>query len=61
MLDQGEEKMKDYEIFYQLLSLISEEEKSILAFTLKSSRIDEKKRLLVEYLRKYKKSISYLN
>ena len=53
--------MKEYEIFYQLLSLISEEEKTILAFTLKSSKIDEQKDLLVKYLTKYKKSISYLN
>lgn len=53
--------MREYEIFYELLSLISEEEKTILAFTLKSSKLDEQKNLLIKYLRKYKKSIWYLN
>lgn len=53
--------MREYAIFYELLNLISEEEKAILAFTLKSNKEDDQKSLLVEYLRKYKKAISYLN
>ena len=53
--------MREYEIFYELLNLISEEEKTILAFTLKSSKLDEQKNLLIQYLKKYRKSISYLN
>ena len=53
--------MREYIIFYELLGLISEEEKTILAFTLKSSKVADQKNLLIKYLRKYKKSISYLN
>ncbi|MBU2494499.1 MAG: hypothetical protein KJ571_17890 [Bacteroidetes bacterium] len=53
--------MREYAIFYELLNLISEEEKAILAFTLKSSKVDDQKILLIQYLKKYKKSISYLN
>ena len=53
--------MREYIIFYELLGLISEEEKTILAFTLKSRKEDDQKNLLIKYLRKYKKSILYMN
>ena len=53
--------MREYEIFYELLNLISDEEKAILAFTLKSSKENDQKNLLIKYLIKYKKAISYFN
>ena len=53
--------MKEDIIFYELLSLINDEEIKKLVFAFRSSKENEQKSLLVHYLKKYKKSLSYLN